>query len=172
MGIRIPERDSAGRDINRVTEITPGRTMHERAVQFTTSTLESLFNSEFTDVFISFLAADDTELTTQETIDTSCVKTKVSFRPTFSYDIIGGFAEVANRPDQHVRVDVIAAPGVLNTRLVSGVSLKISPKVVLDGRTAKDLPYIEGLPINWIDMVFSHPAGYKIEVQVVWELFK
>lgn len=153
-------------------------------ITFTTATLNSLLNNDETgtdigDASLTFLDASQIALTTQATIDTSCVATCLDFEPAYDYSIVGGQMFAPSGLTIDLRVHVIAVPDLPSAYggskiMVENVNLKnfAGSSLIIDGRTAKRLNYDATLHTNKMRVIINHAILDKKEIHIVWELYK
>jgi len=126
-----------------------------------------------------FYDANGVPLTTQASIDSSCVKTIVVFNPDHDYGIIKGKIYVPTIPLFDIRMFTIIAPDIpkamggnvnllknLNLRCVSGSYDQ------LEAYAARFITYD---PVNFsskIHFVFNHPVGHQHELMMKVEYYE
>jgi hypothetical protein len=184
-GIDTEPKDTDGAKILRPKAAQAGWTYHLTAPEFTTSTLGSIFHEDvagnvLSETSIKFYNSGNTELTTQGSCDTDCVKTVFSFEPTWNYEIIGGTLKTINDISSNMRVWVVAVPDIPAASggskvMVQGVNLKfIDPNngIEADGKVSKFMTYSATYHTNKIQVTIKHPAGHKEEIMMAFELFR
>ena len=178
------EKDSDGALLSRVKYTRTGWQFHKMGVEFTTSKLGSIVNTDDQGNNLGFgvIKLYDTngvEITDQAN-EGNAVKTIVDIEPTFDYEIMGGSLKQISRPTMPVYAYVIAVPDVpkvlggqkdficcLNLEFIGDLD-----SVDADGRTAKLLQYDATYHTNKIRVVMNHNAGYQHRAMMVLELFK
>lgn len=174
--------DSTGRPIVRSAVTQEGWSAQFHSLGFTTSKLnaiqnkDALTNSDLGFVTAKFYDADNNELTTQESIDSSCVKSVIDWQPNHDYEIVGGQLMQGSVPATDIYLWVVGLPGILNVKFAQGgVNLKLAGtngKVNFDGRASKFLPYSGGAGTNKFQLILRHNAGIQHQLQLVLEIFK
>lgn len=180
-----PPKDSDGSPLWRNKITTTGWNYQLHGIEFKTSQLDSIVSkkSNGTDhgfTTIKCYDADDVQLTTQETCDTSAVKTVVDWEPTHDYEVVGGLFKMAQVPESNMRLWVVGVPDIPaayggSKEFVSNVNLKfigLEEGIKADGRAAKYLTYSATLHTNKLRLILIHPAGYKHDFHMIFEIFK
>jgi hypothetical protein len=177
--------DIDGATISRPKAAKAGWTYHLTAPEFSTSTIDSLYHKDVagTDLnqcTVKYYDASNTELTTQGSCDTDCIKTVFSFEPQFDYEIIGGTIKTVGAVSVDVRCWVVAVPDIPaayggSKVMVQGVNLKfIDPNngIEADGRASKFMTYSPTLHTSKIQLIIKHPAGHKEGIMMAFEIYK
>jgi hypothetical protein len=177
-------KDSEGAAISKSKITASSNTYNQRVVVFETSKLSSIVNKKFTgadwgDATMKFYDANDTKLTTQEAIDSSCVRTVVDWEPLFTYDLIGGRTKLLATPEGYAKtaqIWTVAIPdlpaeygGSIN--MIDGRVLEDGAAIVADGRGVKTLPYDAVYHTNKMRSVITHLAGNQLRIEVVFEIY-
>jgi hypothetical protein len=162
-----------------------GWTYHLTAPEFCTSKVNSLYHKDVTGsdlnyCIVKYYDAAGTELTTQGSCDTDCVKTVFSFEPTWDYEIIGGTIKTIGSVTEDVRIWVIAVPDIPAANggskvMVQSVNLKfIDPNngIEADGRASKYMTYNSTYHTNKLQLTVKHPAGHQEGIMMALELYK
>lgn len=178
-------KDADGSVVVRPKAAKAGWTYHLTAPEFTTSTIGSLHHQDvsgntLTEAAVKFYDANNTELTTQGSCDTDCVKTVFTFEPTWDYEIIGGTIKTAGTVTEDVRVWVIAVPDVPANMggskvMVQNVNLKyVDPNngIEADGRASKYMAYNATYHTNKLQLTVKHPAGHKLSMMMAFEVYR
>jgi hypothetical protein len=178
-------KDADGATMHRAKAAKAGWTYHMTAPEFTTSLLGSLYHKDISlnnlnEASVKFYDANNTELTTQESCDTDCVKTVFVFEPTWDYEIIGGTIKTANDVTDDVRVWVVAVPDVPaayggSKIMVQNVNLKyVDPNngIEADGRASKYMAYSATYHTNKLQLIVRHPAGHKLAMMMAFEVYR
>ena len=177
----ITVSDSDGATLMRPKQAQKGWSYQARGIEFVTSKLNSLVNDKFDgtawgDAVIKFYDSVGTELTTQSSITTSCVETRVDFTPTYDYEIIGGFINILAQPTTDCRLWIVGAPGIADIAMISGINLRflsINERLVIDGRTSKRMNYNNPIPgTNTLRLIIKHDAGIQHSLIIAWEHYK
>lgn len=184
-GIDSTPKDADGAVISRTKAAKAGWTYHLTAPEFTTSTIGSLYHkdvdgNDLNQATVKFYNAANTELTTQGSCDTDCVKTVLDFEPPFDFEIIGGTVKSADTITEDVRLWVIAVPDIPaeyggSKVMVQGINLKfVEPNngVEADGRVSKYMAYSATYHSNKLSLVIKHPAGHKVDLMIAYEIYK
>lgn len=177
--------DSDGANLSRIKQAPSGWTYHLRGFEFTTSLLASLVNKDhnnqdLTDITIRFYDNSGVLLTTQEDIDSSCVKTVVDYEPTYDYYLIGGEAKTLGTPSTDTRISVIGVPDYPAPNgskvMIQNVNMRYiasGDKVSADGRASKGLLYNNPVPhSNKIRFAVYHSVGHQVPFGIAMETFK
>lgn len=185
LGNDISARDSEGAYLQRTKAASSGWTYHMTAPEFLTSVIGSAYHkdvngNDLNEISIKFYDDSNVELTTQGACDTDCVKTVVSFEPTWDYEIIGGTIKTANDVTENVRIWIVAVPDVPaqyggSKIMVQGVNLKfVDPNngIEANGRASKYMAYSATYHTNKIQLIIKHPAGHKEAMMIAFEVFK
>lgn len=170
---KINPLDSDNAQLVRIKTNTSGWFFQDRYLNFSTSTLNSLHNagpdgSDRGDANLKFYDANDVELTTQNDIDASCVKTVLDVEPPYDFEIIEGGCFVKEMPTTPVHVTVIMAPDVPapngNKCILSGADLSEQASYEIEGRSVKRLNYNATYHTNKLRAVVRHSAGVKLKI--------
>lgn len=184
-GIDTTPKDADGSIISRTKAAKAGWTYHLTAPEFVTATINSLVHQDVSgnnlnEASVKFYDTNNTELTTQGSCDTDCVKTVFTFEPTWDYEIIGGTLKTLGSVTQNVRVWVVAVPDVSaqyggSKVMIQGANLKfIDPNngIEADGRASKYMTYSATYHTNKLQVTIKHPAGCKEEIMMAFEVFR
>ena len=183
------EIDSDGRQITKVATTYKGWRYLAHSIEAETSKLNGCFSSDWqgnsrTDFTMKFYNSSGTELVagTQAELDANCVKTVITLKPDYDYDIIGGNVHQHTTPTSDVRLWVIAGATELGalgvTEFVGGLNFKyITPgdKIETDGRASARLnKNTEGVPFqtNQLQYIITHPTGHNHQIMIVVEYFR
>lgn len=185
------EIDDDGRQIHKTAATYRGWRYLAHPIEITTSKLGSLFSKDWqgndrNNIDLKFYDSNDVELVagTQIELDNNCVKTEITFAPSYDYDIIGGNVHQNLTPTENIRLWVIAGavdlkhlPGTV-TEFIGGLNMKfINPgdHIETDGRASARLNYTtEGLPVptNKMQYIIDHPVGHQHDIMIVVEFFR
>lgn len=184
-GVDTTPKDIDGSVIIRSKAAKAGWTYHLTAPEFVTSTISSLYHkdvagSDLNESTLKFYDTNNVELITQGTCDTDCVKTVLSFEPTWDYEIIGGTVKTSEAVTENIRIWVVAIPDVTaqyggSKVMVQGINLKfVDPDngVEADGRVAKYMTYSATNHTNKLQLIIKHPAGVKVAMIIAFEVYK
>jgi hypothetical protein len=180
------EIDDEGRQT--VRRATAKKGWHYSAItaEIETSTLGT-YNKDYNGVDLGYVTvklykADNTEITDQTVADADCVKTVVTIKPDYDFEIIEGDIYHHTRPTDNIRLWTLAGIpelGAAGTKVfVNGLNLKfMSPDdhIESDGRSSKFMSKIvPGIPYqgNQFQFILKHPAGCKHELMVLLECYK
>lgn len=177
--------DSDGSPLQRVKITTTGWSYQLHGVEFKTSQLDSIVSKKSNGVDFGFSTikcydSDNIELTTQGECDTVSVKTVLDWEPTHDYEIVGGMLKQQSIPGSNVRLWVVGAPDVSEGYgggkcFVTNVNLSfigIEEGVRVDGRAPKYLSYDATYHTNKLRLIFTHNAGLKHPMHMIFEIFK
>ena len=185
------EIDLDKRQIVRAATTYKGWRYIAHPLEITTASLSGVFENDWTgtnrnNCTIQFYDDTDTEITSglQTDLDSNCVKTIVTFAPSFDLDIIGGNVHQHITPTLNTRLWVIAGatdlkhlPGTVK-EFVGGINFKFilpGDKIETDGRASARLNVTtEGVPTptNKMQYIITHPVGYQHELMIVVEYFR
>jgi len=192
---KIKEIDDEGRQISRIAAGKKGWTYLAHPIEITTSTIDGAFSADYTgtariDFDMKLYDAQDAEITVQATADTDCVKTVVTFKPLYDYEIISGNIHQCCATTEDIRIWVLGGAFAVasNTPIsvkefVGGLNLKnisVNDHIETDGRASKlmvkDITS-KGLPFptyqgNCFQFIIRHPAGEKHDIMTVLEYFR
>lgn len=170
--------DTDGSPLSRVKITKTGWGLQCHAIEFTTSKLDSVNDidadgEDWGFSTIKFFDENDTELTTQEDITSSCVCTELYFEPTNDYEVIGGEMWQKEVPTAPIRCNLRHAltghefcTGGFNAEFLPAHGCK-----KMDGRAPKLLPYNATYHTGMLVMTTRHPAGVQHDFQLVIEIF-
>jgi hypothetical protein len=190
----VVEVDEEGRQITKIAAAKKGTTYLAHFFEFETSKDGSLEckdwqNNNDTSLSIKFFDVNGTEITSkgnyltlQLRLDVECVRTEVLFKPSYSFELIGGTLKLAAGCAQDCRVWVIAGAvelGVYGVKeFVRNMNLKFlgaDETMHTDGRASKFMAKdTDGVPYqtNQIKMIIRHSAGYKLNIMMDYEYFR
>lgn len=181
------EVDAQGRQIVRAAAGQKGWTYLGENVLIETSNLNSLDSTDYlgntvSGMSLKFYDVNNVELTTQQDLDTSCVKTELTVSPAYDYEILGGTLRQITRPSTKVKLWTVG--GILQLganytkEMVRNVDLRfLSPDdhIDTDGRASKYMKKdIDGVPYqaNQLKFILKHEAGIKHELLINIEYFR
>lgn len=178
--------DSENATIHRMKTAPTGWTYHAHGFEFKTAELNSVYNNKHDGTSYNFVTynlydANDVLITDQLVADTDCVKTVVDFEPTHDYELISGRAYVKNDINgQDVRLWVIGVPDVPEAYggskiMVSGVNMDYIDEyqpLTTDGRVSKRMNYSAINHSNKLRFIIKHPAGLKVNLMILMEMYK
>lgn len=185
----LNQLDTDGAAIVRIKAAKRGWSFWAVPVEITTSTLLGTMYAKFhDDTDISWINCkiydeDDDEITTAGVLNANlltCVKTVVDFEPTFDYEIIGGALRLNSNPSSDIRMWVVGAPDIPaqyggTKEFASGVNLKFlsaDEDLEIDGRVTKFLTYNSQDHRGKMRIIFKHPAGTQINLQLIIHLYR
>jgi hypothetical protein len=182
---KLDTKDSDGTILQRAKVTTTGWHYQLQGLEFETSNLSSIYSkkADGTDFGFSTIKCYDVnnnELVTQETCDSSAIKTIIDWEPSYDYEIIGGLFKQATLPATNVRLWVVGVPDVPEQNggsklFVANINLKfvgLEDGIKVDGRAPKYMAYNATYHTSKLRMVLKHEAGIKHPLNVVFELFK
>jgi hypothetical protein len=180
------EVDGQGRQI--VRRATSQKGWHYSAIisEVKSSTLgtynKDYLGNDLNEVTIRLFDINDVEITDQAIADTSCVKTVVTVKPDYDFEVIEGDLYQHTRPTEDIRLWTLAGIPELGPSYVkvfaNGVNLRfMSPDdhIESDGRSSKFMiKDIEGVPFNanQFQFIIKHSEGFKHELMILLELYK
>jgi hypothetical protein len=175
-------KDSDNANLYRLKMAPSGWTYQLASLEVTTSLLSSgvslnYDNSNRNDLTLKFYDSSMTELTTQPTIDSSCVVTVFDFEPLFDYEIIGGFVTIAETPTSDVRMWVIGVPDIPASYggskiMANGPNFRFTQTVKTDGRVAKRMTYDAAYHTNKLRFIVRHPIAERHNFMLNLEYYK
>ena len=135
------------------------------------------------DIGMKFYDVNNVELTTQASIDTSCVKTVVTFKPMYDYELVSGTVNVQSSPSEDMRLWVVGGVPELGAagvrEFVRNLNIKyISPSETLqtDGRASKYMKKTTmGVPFNTNQLqiiIKCSTSGVKHPIMMAFEYFR
>lgn len=182
--------DVDGAQIVRIKAAKKGWTFNALPMEFTTSTIGSLYSktadgTNRTGITCKFYDSTNTEVTTAGLLgvnETTIVKTVLDFEPPYDYEVIGGELRI----DQDItsledcRLYIIAVPDVPEAyggskEMAGGVNLRfLAPHnvMVLDGRVSKTLFYNATNHTNKLRFILLHTAGLKCPIHITIQMFR
>ena len=178
-------RDSDGALLSRSKVTQTGWHYQLHGVEFESSNLDSEYSkdvsgTDFGFCELKFYDDEEAELTIQDDIDTDCVKTVLSWEPTHDIELIGGLFKQSEIPTTNIRMWCVGVPDVPtqyggSKPFVANVNLKFlgtEEGIRIDGRATKLLPYDATNHTNKMQFTFTHGAGVKHKMHIIFELFK
>ena len=185
---KLVDRDTGGRQVTRNAASNKGTSYRAHFFEFESSKLTSLVckNWEGTSdpaLSIKFYDASNVELTTQATIDTDCVKTIVTFKPGYDYELISGSTNIITTPSEDLYLFVIGGVPELGAagvkEFVRQLNIKyLDPSETLktDGRASKFMKKDTiGIPYqtNQLQVIMKHTTpGFKHKIMMSFEYFR
>jgi hypothetical protein len=183
--------DASGRVINRTSAAEQGSTYLAHPIEIETSKLNGCYSSDHTgtsrtDFTMRFYNSSDVELVagTQAELDSNCVKTVVTFKPQYDYEIVGGHIHQNSTPTTDVRIwvtggmfDASDLP-VSAKEFVSGFNLYFmgaEEQIETDGRASKYMKQVTtGAPYdtNTLQFIIRHNTGINHRIMFVTEYFR
>jgi hypothetical protein len=178
--------DSQGRQVHRVAAGQKGWSYMAHPLEFETSKINSLYEKinnglDRNTAFLKFYDIYDTEVTTSEN-EVNIVKTVLTFKPDYDYELISGSIRQITTPNTDIRVWVIGGIlelGVPYTKeFAGGINLKFygqNESLKTDGRAAKYMKKdIEEVlfQANQLQIIVKHEAGFKHKLMAVLEYFR
>ena len=182
LGLDLNPRDSDNAKMFRIKQAKKGATYEARFIQFETSVLNSLVNlqadgSDWGDCTLKFYKDDSgtmVEITTQGELDTDCICTVLDFEPPYDYELIGGQAFSKGTPSEDYLMHCVGVPDVPavmggSKPMISNANFKYWNRYKIDGRTSKSMIYDATYHTNKMRKIIHHPAGGKLEFQILFE---
>ena len=189
------EVDSEGRQIVRMAAGKKGWTYLSHPIDISISELDGVYSADYTgtvrtDLEIQLYDINDALITTQAAADTDCVKSVITFKPLYDFEVIAGTIHQCNAITDDIRMWVIGGAFVEATNtpvsvkeFATGINLKhIGTKgsMETDGRASKKMTKDiteYGLPFptyqgNCFQIIIRHPAGKKHNVMVMFEYYR
>lgn len=179
--------DTENANLSRLKYAPVGWAYQAHSIEVNTSTLSGVKNLKADGTStgfatIKFYKADGTEITSglQSDLDTLCVKTRVTWEPNHSIEVISGMVMNYESTAQNIFLNAIVAPHIPaayggSKVFVQSLNLKyIGAKcqVRTDGRASKHIAYdATNLSHRW-QFDITHPAGTKHEILVMLEFYK
>jgi len=185
--IKNTEIDEQGRQITRIAAGQKGWVYFAHPIEFETSQLNSLYEKTSAEAArnictLKFYDVNNVELTTQQDIDSSCVKTRILFKPQYDYELIAGSLQQIEAPASDVRIWVLGGivdlGGPYVKEFAGGINMRFygsNEAVKTDGRAAKYMAKdIAGVPFqaNQLEVVVRHSVGFKHKLLLMLEYFR
>lgn len=176
--------DTDGTVLYRLKISQKGWQYFEDYFELETSKLDSLVhkdmdNQDCSYVTVKFYDDSDQELTDQNDLDSSCVKTVIDWMPPYDYEIIGGAIRMKTQPSADLYTWVVAVPDISaqyggSKEFLRNLNLSYLTNSLFknDGRVPKYLKYDAVNKTNKFRIIFRHPTGLKQKVMLNFELFK
>lgn len=178
-------KDTDGAPLARNKITRSGWHFQGQSIELTTSLLNGIYNKNVSETDLGFASvkcydSGDTELTTQASIDSSGVKTVLTWEPTHDIEMIGGDFYQSTQPTTDTRIWVTAIPDLPAPNgtipfLQGGHNLRhMGTGLVfrIDGRTPKLLPYDAVYHTSKFEICLRHTAGHQHTIMFTPELFK
>jgi len=191
--------DESNRTLVRVVAAKKGWTYLAHPIECTTSLLSNgCYTNDWQDnsrgdVTMRYYNSSDVELVagTQAELDSNCVKTTITFNPSYDYEIVSGNIHQHTTPTSDVRLWVVG--GVIDnsglpweyptnnwnvSEFAGGLNLKYmgdQQQIETDGRASKYMQKtITGVPYNanQMQVILRHPVGEQTDIMLVLEYFK
>lgn len=185
---KLSDLDNDARSIVRVAAANKGASYKAHFFEFETSVLSSIHCESWLgmadmDFSMKFYKMDGTELTTQADVDTMCIKTVITFKPMYDYELVSGNVHMETKPTENLRMWVVGGAvelGDLGAReFIRNLNLKFigaDEGLHTDGRASKFMKKITmGVPYNTNQIqiiIKSANAGYKHKIMMALEIFK
>lgn len=185
---KLQDEDINGRKVTRVAASNKGTSYRAHFFDFSTCTLDSLICEDWEgnndmDIGMKFYDVNNVELTTQASIDTSCVKSIVTFKPMYDYELVSGTVNVQSSPSEDMRLWVVGGVPELGAagvrEFVRNLNIKyISPSETLqtDGRASKYMKKTTmGVPFNTNQLqiiIKCNTSGVKHPIMMAFEYFR
>lgn len=181
----LSPKDSDGSPIARTKMTKSGWHYQLYGLEMQTAKLNSLVDkdvdgSSLSNSTIKFYDNNDTELTTQAELDSSCVKTVIDWEPPWDYEIIGGTFRQLNVPASDTVMHVIAVPDIPagsggSIPFVNNINLRFvgtEDRIEANGRTSKHLTYSASLHTNKLRIIVEHNVSVQHRMQIQFEIFR
>lgn len=180
------ELDEQGRQIVRTAAGRAGWTYLARSIELETSKIGSLFSQDYTgnnltDVSLKFYNSNNQEVTTPND-EMSIVKTVLTVKPNYDYELISGNLRQQTSPNSDVRIWTIG--GILElggpyvkefTQCINMKFIGADEQVTTDGRASKYMKKdIVGVPYqgNQLQVIIRHTAGVYHKIMLILEYFR
>lgn len=205
--INITDLDNTGREVTRFAATDRGWAYLAHPIEFVTSKKDSVYSKDWKGnnrgvCSIRFYDANNSELTAQSEIDSSCIKTTLTINLGHDFDIVSGKLEQIDAPKDSdgniVDLRLYTLIGIFDengiafdpdgpgddfkeqvTEFVGGVNLKFynsNKSLETDGRAGKKLFKIvnESIPYNQnqIQIITKHDVGFKHDLMILLEYFR
>lgn len=183
----LSDYDDSGRQITRVAFTNKGWHYQAHSVEFTTSTLNSCYNKDKNGVDLGFTEiklynSNGDEITTQLDADLNCVKSVITWKPNFDFEIISGNVRQESKEtfDMYLYTGLQANTGLpapYNWLYVpftnGGINMKYigaDEPLKTDGRSSK---YVKaGTNGDYFEITLNHGNGNKHSMSVIFEIYK
>lgn len=185
--VKISPVDADGAQLSRGKITKSGWHFQCHSVEFTTSLLSSVYNSDKTETDLGFTSikyynSSDVELVagTQAELDSNCVKTVITLELDQDIEVIGGVIYQGTEPSSDVRLWVTAIPDLPAPNgsvpfCQGGANLKhmgTGAVYDIDGKTPKMLPYDNTYHTNKFEITLIHPTGHQHNMMMIMKLFR
>jgi len=173
--------DGDGSQLSRNKMAPKGWSYQIRAIELKTSSLNSLVNKDFegTDdgfATLKFFDNLDVELTTQNDIDTDCVKTQLDWMPSWDYELLGGWMSMTATTTENIRLHAVGAPGLADIVMIQNINARFlgqKETLTIDGRTPKRMKYDNPVPgTGKLRLMWLHNVGIQCDFQLTLEYYK
>lgn len=182
----LTDHDQTGRPIIRYAATIKGWHYQAHAFEFETCKLNSIYNKDengndlgYCD--IKFYDDQGTELTTQVSINSDCVKTVVTWKPDFDFEIISGNIRQVSREQFNMYTHVAAKiatgyPAPFDWFRVpftnGGINMKYigaDEPLKTDGRASKLITASNG---DHFEVIINHDPGNQHQMTLIMEIYK
>ena len=181
------EIDSQGRQIVRNATSNKGWHYQAHSLEFTSSTLDSIYNKDKNgnDLGYGEIKLYDNngdEITNQLSANTTCVKSVITWKPDFDFEIISGNVRQESKEsfDMYLHVGIQANTGYpapydwLYVPFTNGgINMKYigaDEPLRTDGRSAK---YVKAATNgDHFEITLNHGAGNKHSMSIIFEIYK
>lgn len=186
--LSLEDRDITGRNVIRVAASNKGTSYVGHFFDFTTCKLNSLVCKDWegnADMSLDtkYYKSDGTELTTQGDIDLYGVKTVVTFKPMYDYELVSGTVNISASPTDNMRLWVVGGAPELGAagvkEFIRNLNLKfVSPSETLqtDGRASKFMKKTTmGVPYNTNQLqiiLLCDTPGTQHDIMMSFEYFR
>lgn len=174
--------DAEGAVTSRSKAAKAGWKAQFQTVRISTSTTNGYYNKNKNGGDLGFCTYTMYDAQNQITTDeASCVKTILTWEPTFNMELVGGRLFQKHSPTSDIWLYVTAAAHIPANYggsiefLQGGMNLQDIPEsgeVDFDGRVAKYIPYDTVYHSGRFEILLKHDAGVKHSFSLVFELFK
>lgn len=177
----VEKRDVSGRVIQRFAATIEGWHYQLLSVEIKTAKLAGFYNKDKSEVDLGFVTYKLYDANGDEIVDAqneaSAVKTVVTLRPTYSFEIVGAILGQAALPTNNLYLWVTGLPGIANIKFSNGgINLRyagIGAYQLADGRAPKYLAYNAQVPdANSFEITAKHTAGEQHSFQLSFEVYK
>lgn len=188
------EIDSDKRQVVKFAATYKGWRYIAHPIEVETSKVNGLYSKDWTDndrndVILQFYKADGSELTKSQgetdsefqiRLDSDCIKTLLTFSPSYDFDIVGGNVHQVVHPSTDVRLWVVAGATDVGavTEFVGGLNMHFmgaDEQITTDGRASARLNFTTPqvpVPTNKMQYIIRHGAGIRHKIMIVVEYFR
>jgi len=179
--------DSEGRQVSRLAFSNKGWHYQAHSLEFSSSTLNSIYNKDKDDNDLGYgeiklYKSDGDEIVNQTEADSHCVKSVVTWKPDFDFEIISGNVRQESKEsfDMYLHVGIQVSTGYPSPNdwfyvpfTNGGINMKYigaDEPLKTDGRTSK---YVKASTNgDYFEITLNHGAGNRHSMSIIFEIYK